>query len=62
MLTKRETEILKLRLSGLSAQAVAQMIGRSKRTVEFHLSSIYHKVEAHSLLEAGLKLGLVTVE
>lgn len=53
---KREEEVIELLLKGKSNKQIAQILGVSVRTVEFHLSNIYARLDAHSRTEAVLKL------
>jgi RNA polymerase sigma factor (sigma-70 family) len=43
-LTKREKQVLKLTAAGLTNKEIAQSLGITPRTVEFHLSKIYKKL------------------
>ena len=47
-LTTREVEILKLVATGMTSSQVAEELFLSPRTVETHLTSIYHKLEVSS--------------
>lgn len=53
---KREKEVIALLLEGKSNKQIAQELGVSIRTVEFHLSNIYARLESHSRTEAVIKL------
>jgi len=53
-LTPRETEILKLVLTGYTNKAIAIQIFVSEKTVEFHLNHIYTKIGVHTRLMAGI--------
>jgi DNA-binding CsgD family transcriptional regulator len=53
---KREKEVIELLLKGKSNKQIAQALGVSVRTVEFHLSNIYARLDASSRTEAVLKL------
>jgi DNA-binding CsgD family transcriptional regulator len=53
---KREKEVIELLLKGKSNKQIAQTLGVSVRTVEFHLSNIYARLDARSRTEAVLKL------
>ncbi|GAB4400693.1 MAG: hypothetical protein OHK003_26490 [Anaerolineales bacterium] len=53
---KREKEVIELLLKGKSNKQIAQALGVSVRTVEFHLSNIYARLDARSRTEAVLKL------
>lgn len=56
-LSQREKEVVALLLQGKSNKQMATMLGISERTVEFHLTRIYHKLQVNSRIEAILKLG-----
>ena len=63
-LTKREGEILSLVFHGLSSQTIADDLFISRRTVEFHLANVYHKLEVNNRGQAfheALRRGLVTL-
>jgi DNA-binding NarL/FixJ family response regulator len=47
-LTSREVEVLRLVAAGLTSAQVAQRLFLSPRTVETHLTSIYHKLGVSS--------------
>ena len=51
-LSQRELEILSLIAEGLSNQEIAARLYISVRTVKFHTSNIYSKLEAESRTEA----------
>ena len=51
-LTKREVEILSLIREGRVSKEVADLLFVSKRTVDFHLSSIYEKLDVHNRMAA----------
>ena len=53
-LTKREWEILKSLKDGKSNQDIATLYQISKRTVEFHLTNIYKKINVNSRIKAAL--------
>jgi DNA-binding NarL/FixJ family response regulator len=52
-LTDREVDVLRLVAKGLTSADVGQRLFLSSRTVEWHLSSIYTKVDARSRTEAA---------
>ena len=52
-LTRRETEILRLLADGLSDHEIAETLTISPRTVESHVSSILHKLDARNRAEAA---------
>lgn len=61
-LTPRELAVLRLLARGLSNKAIAAELGRSPRTVNFHLDNLYSKLGVASRTEAllaALRLGLV---
>ena len=51
-LTPREMEVLAAILEGRSSREVAQHLGISKRTVDYHLESIYRKLGAGNRIQA----------
>ena len=50
-LTPRETEILRLIISGKSNKEIAQAISRVERTVEYHRNHLMRKLNAHNISE-----------
>ena len=54
--SKRENEVIALLLKGKSNKQIAQSLGISTRTVEFHLGNIYSKLQVNSRSEAILRL------
>ncbi|HLI49934.1 MAG TPA: LuxR C-terminal-related transcriptional regulator [Chthonomonas sp.] len=61
-LTQREKEILSLIGEGHPSKRVAEMLFVSKRTVDFHLDNIYHKLHVKNRLQAlqlARRLGLL---
>lgn len=60
-LSNREWEVVKLLLEGKSNKLIASALRISDRTVEFHLSNIYAKLQVSSRTELILKLGHSTV-
>jgi len=52
----RQRQIIPLLVQGKSNKEIAQALGISVRTVEFHLSVLYQKLGTASRLEAALKL------
>lgn len=61
-LTNREIEILTLIVEGQSSKAVADQLFISKRTVDFHLSNVYGKLQVTNRIQAfhcAARLGLV---
>jgi DNA-binding CsgD family transcriptional regulator len=55
-LSKREREVIGLLLQGQSNKLIALSLGISERTVEFHLTNIYAKLQVSSRIELILKL------
>jgi DNA-binding NarL/FixJ family response regulator len=61
-LTDRELRVLNLLADGLSNPQIARLLGISRNTVKFHVSSIISKLGATSRTEAvtiGVKRGLI---
>ena len=61
-LTGREFEILQLVAEGYESRETAEMLFVSKRTVDFHLSSIYRKLQVDNrirALTAARRLGIL---
>ena len=61
-LTERELRVLNLLADGLSNPQIAHLLGISRNTVKFHVSSIISKLGATSRTEAvtiGVKRGLI---
>jgi LuxR family maltose regulon positive regulatory protein len=56
-LTKRESEILYLAGEGMSAQQIADLLFCSRRTVEFHLSNLYSKLNVSNRVQALRRAG-----
>ena len=64
-LTRREREVLGLISQGHRSREVAELLVVSKRTVDFHLANIYHKLRVTNRLQAFRKasdLGLIPVQ
>jgi len=64
-LTKREMEVLMLMGEGKSAQEAADMLFCSRRTIEFHLANVYHKLEVSNRVQAtrrAVNLGLLEID
>ena len=55
-LTAKEQEVLKHLSNGASNQEIATALSRSHRTVENHVSSILHKLNVESRIEAMLRV------
>ena len=53
VLTKRETEILRLTAEGHSNAELAKMLWVTEQTVKFHLSNIYRKLDVSNRTEAS---------
>jgi DNA-binding NarL/FixJ family response regulator len=51
-LTERETDVLRLLARGWSNQQIAQSLGLTERTVRFHLTNVYDKIEVTGRGEA----------
>ena len=51
-LTKREVQVLDLIGRGLTSSEAAEMLFLSKRTVDFHLSKIYEKLNVSNRVQA----------
>jgi len=65
LLSKRESEVLRLVALGMSNKEIAGKLFLSQRTVKAHLTNIFNKLNVASRSEAivkGLKWGLVTLE
>lgn len=60
-LSDREWEVVKLVLEGKSNKQIASSLHISERTVEFHLTNIYSKLQVGSRTELIVKLGESTV-
>jgi DNA-binding CsgD family transcriptional regulator len=64
-LTRREREVLVLISQGLPSREVAEQLIVSKRTVDFHLANIYHKLGVSNRLQAfrrASELGLLPAQ
>ncbi len=57
-LTKREEEILRLLVEGLSNQEMADALNISKHTVKAHTESIYRKFNVHNKVQAAIYAAL----
>jgi len=70
LLSPRELEIVRLMVSGLNDKAIAQLLFRSIRTIQNHVSSIYVKLELKgngrrsivALVKRALREGLITFD
>lgn len=51
-LTNREAEVLCLLSQGMSSKQVASELFCSKRTVDYHISHIYEKLEVSNRIQA----------
>lgn len=60
-LTPRETEILRLIISGKTNKEIAQTINRVERTVEYHRNHLMRKLNAHSIADLFKKAILMGV-
>lgn len=54
-LTEREVEVLTQVLDGKSSKEVARLLFVSKRTIDFHLTNIYHKLHVANRVQAVLR-------
>ena len=54
--SKKEEEVINYLLEGMSNKQIAQKLRVSIRTVEFHLSNIYARLDTRSRTETALKL------
>lgn len=54
-LTKREIQILKLAISGLSNNEIAEQLDKSVRTIEAHRYNLMKKLKARNLMELSIK-------
>lgn len=64
-LTNREIEVLNLLIEGRSSQELAESLFCSKRTIDFHLANLYHKLGVSNRVQAvrrAMVLGLIDVE
>ena len=62
ILTRREIECLRLRVTGLKSQQVADTLKVSKRTVDGHCRSVFLKLDAHNIVQAmrrAVELGII---
>ncbi len=55
-LTKKEQQVFKLMLNGESNSTIAELLSRSQRTVEHHVSSILKKMNVASRMDAMLRV------
>lgn len=61
-ITRREAEVIKWLAKGKTADATAQILGISAKTVESHRSNIYAKLDVSSkaqLVEMAIGLGII---
>jgi DNA-binding CsgD family transcriptional regulator len=58
-LTRREIEVLQLVLEGKSSKEVADELVCSKRTVDFHLTRIYDKLDVTNRVQAMRKASVL---
>jgi len=54
MLTRRETDVLRAAMRGLSNKEIARELELAEVTVKFHLSGIFRKMNARSRTEAAM--------
>lgn len=62
LLTDRETEVLQLLATGLSARNIGGTLGISERTVNTHIGHVYRKLDVNNRVDAivaGMRLGIV---
>lgn len=62
LLTEREYQVLVMAADGQPSNEIARSLGITKRTVTFHLSSTYRKLEARSrrqAVEQARQMGLL---
>ena len=59
--SEREKQVIEILLQSRSNKQIALALGVSVRTVEFHLSNIYAKLDVNSRTEAALKLSETTL-
>ncbi len=59
-LSRREKDVVTLLLQGKSNKQLALALGISERTIEFHLTNVYTKLQVSSRVEAILALGKTT--
>ena len=63
-LTRRELEVLRLAAEGLANQQIAQRLWVTPKTIKFHLSNVFRKLDVSNRTEATLqaqRLGLLQV-
>lgn len=61
-LTKRETEVIKFIIKGMSSEKIASVMGLSYYTITTHLKNIYKKLHVHSrhtLVAKAYKEGII---
>jgi LuxR family maltose regulon positive regulatory protein len=61
-LTEREKQILRLVKQGLTNKEIAQSLGITSRTVEFHLGNFFKKLEVSNrtaAVMATVKIGIL---
>lgn len=61
-LTRREIETLELLARGYSSEEVSLLRGVSKRTIDFHSSNLFKKLEVNNRVQAiraGARMGLI---
>lgn len=65
LLTKRETEILRLAANGMSNKNIANVLFLSLRTIKAHMTNIFNKMGCGSRTDAiikGLREGYITLD
>ena len=55
-LTKRESQVLELIISGLTNQAIADKLNRSIRTIEHHVSAVLAKFNVENRVEVIVRI------
>jgi DNA-binding NarL/FixJ family response regulator len=52
LLTKRESEVLRLFAQGMTSREAAEALFVSKRTCDFHAANAYQKLGVHTRIKA----------
>lgn len=63
VLTRRQREILRLLITGMEHHEIAARLGISTRTVDFHVYTLFERLEVHGVMPAlwrALEWGLLT--
>lgn len=64
-LTPRELEVLRLVAEGNSSQAIADLLGLSRKTVDVHRTNLMRKLDLHDVTEIvkyALRHGIITLD